>query len=246
MAIDNFEQDELALEASAIVITSGLILGTEEGETIIGTEGGDVIHALGGSDDVFGLGGSDILLGESGNDALHGGDGADELLGSVGNDVLFGDAGADSLDGGFGNDIMDGGEGDDSFNNVGGGIDVMLGGGGNDFFNMHAGTASILGGTGFDTAFYGTAAERVGVDLEHFGLNFGIAEGQSFSTVEEFILTVHNDAFVGDGSDNIARGFNGTDLLSVAAVVTIRSMAAWTTTPLWAARERTRCSVATV
>jgi len=89
---------------------SGIIGGTNKGETLDGRGGDDLL---------YGNGGKDLLLGGLGQDSLDGGEGKDTLVGGLGNDTLRGGDGADSfviapssgqdllLDFGLGNDVID-------------------------------------------------------------------------------------------------------------------------------------------
>ncbi len=87
----------VASDVFDIVVSAptGLITGTQSGETLNGDAQANTIN---------GLGGDDRLFGRAGNDVLNGGDGVDSLFGGDGNDTLDGGAGNDWLSGDFGND----------------------------------------------------------------------------------------------------------------------------------------------
>jgi len=118
----------------------------------------------------------------------------DTVDGMAGNDILLGGLGDDFLDGGSGHDILQGGDGDDS----------LTGGNGGD---------NLQGGNGFDTVRYTTA---VTVDLGG-GADTGQAVGDSFNSIERFVLSDFADAAIGDTGDNRIEGAGGDDTLDGAS-----------------------------
>lgn len=75
----------------------------------VGNIGGDASGIIAGSDD------GETLDGRGGDDLLFGGKGHDLLLGGLGNDRIDGGKGRDIVDGGAGDDVLAGGSGRDTF-----------------------------------------------------------------------------------------------------------------------------------
>ncbi|WP_211091434.1 calcium-binding protein [Pseudothauera rhizosphaerae] len=100
------------LKALGLIVGSGQIAGTADGDEIFGQGGNDSISAGSGDDQLYGGGGHDTLSGANGNDTLYGGEGDDTLYGGNGNDILDGAAGNDRLYGNAGNDTYLFGHGD--------------------------------------------------------------------------------------------------------------------------------------
>ncbi|THF54439.1 calcium-binding protein, partial [Pseudothauera rhizosphaerae] len=79
------------LKALGLIVGSGRIAGTADGDEIFGQGGNDSISAGSGNDHLYGGEGNDTLYGEAGDDVLDGGAGNDHLYGAAGNDTyLFG------------------------------------------------------------------------------------------------------------------------------------------------------------
>jgi Ca2+-binding RTX toxin-like protein len=127
----------------------------------------------------------ETVFGGSGNDSIQGGSGNDQLNGEDDNDILVGGAGNDRLDGGFDNDLLDGG----------------------------AGADILIGGDGFDTVSYADAQAGVLVSLPDLTLNRGDAEGDSYFSVEAFVLSNFDDLFFGADGNDIVSGGLGNDIL---------------------------------
>ena len=123
------------------------------------------------------------LEGLGGNDRLTGGDTNDTLNGGDGNDTLVGAGGSNLLFGGAGNDLAIGGEGHDAFD----------------------------GGTGIDQVTYGLSPSGLVLDLTSPGNSTGFAEGDTFTSVESFVLSKFNDRFIGDSSASTVQGGDGDD-----------------------------------
>ena len=128
---------------------------------------------------------NDSLRGAQDNDTLFGRDGNDELLGRDGNDTLYGGAGDDTLDGGAGNDILYGG----------------------------AGADVLIGGTGVDTASYITSAAGVIFSTAAGGTG-GDAAGDTYSSIERFYGSSHNDQITGGASADFLNGLAGNDIIN--------------------------------
>lgn len=197
----------------------GVIVGTEEPETIIGTDmperiagngGADEIDGGGGADELRGGNGDDAVRGGEGNDTLHGEDGADtldggegddSLVGSSGNDTLHGDAGDDALHGDLDDDWLEGGPGSDTL--FGGhGNDMLIGvvdnpatdtiddiDTGRDFLNGGGGDDVIMAGRG-DIVTAGGGADNV--ILGDWLDADHQAEILDFSAEEDMLLVFHN------------------------------------------------------
>lgn len=109
--------------------------------------------------------------------------------------VVAGTTGADALYGGAGDDFLQG-----------------LGG--SDRLDGSAGGDRLEGGDGFDYAVYLSSKTGVTVSLQD-GLHGGDAAGDSFVSIEGWLLSGANDVFVGrDGAADVARGDAGRDRLS--------------------------------
>ena len=162
---------------------------------IIGSRSGDTL--TGNNSD-------NILDGRAGNDTLGGGGSNDTLKGDTGNDTLDGGAGDDRLDGGAGKDRLDGDAGDDTLDG-GAGADKLDGGG----------TSETPGN---DIASYASAVVGVTVDLSGGNLGRGDAAGDTYSGIEKYEGSAHDDIFIaGKNADNIDGGAgddDGTDTVS--------------------------------
>jgi Ca2+-binding RTX toxin-like protein len=86
-----------AVASAAPPFPGGMIVGTQNDDTLYGTNRSEVI---------FGLAGDDHLYGEAGADRIFGGLGDDWIDGGPGPDLLRGGPGADHIDGGPGNDLI--------------------------------------------------------------------------------------------------------------------------------------------
>lgn len=216
------------------------INGGDGSDQIVGTSGNDVFDFSGvsieniefidlgdGNDSVIGTAGDDVFAGGAGSDAHDGADGFDTVyyggsssltldlatpanstgnaagdtfqsiewfvLSSVG-DTFVGSSGADGVDGGLGNDTLNGGDGDD----------VLEGGGGADTLN---------GGDGIDTASYATGTALV-LDRVTPANSTGDAAGDTFNSIEQFVLTGGADTFNGSGQWETVDGGAGNDTLN--------------------------------
>ncbi len=134
------------------------------------------------------------LIGGSGNDQLSGDSQANYLAGGAGDDILQGGAGDDVLVGGLGDDVLSGGEGDD----------VLVGDPGSD---------QLLGGDGFDTVDYSADTAGVTVNLETGISEGGLAEGDTYASIEGILGGAGNDTLTGDGGGNYLDGGAGNDTL---------------------------------
>jgi trimeric autotransporter adhesin len=72
------------------------------------------------------------------------------------------------------------------------------------------------GGDGIDTVTYVNARDGVTVDLRDVTgfANLGVAHGDTYNSVERFVLTNNGDVFVGSGMADVVYGLSGRDSLS--------------------------------
>ncbi|WP_332822146.1 type I secretion C-terminal target domain-containing protein, partial [Pseudomonas sp.] len=138
------------------------------------------------------------LMGGSGNDQLAGDDQANYLAGDAGNDMLQGGAGGDVLLGGLGDDVLSGGEDDD----------VLVG---------DAGSDQLLGGEGVDVADYSADTAGVSVNLETGIGEGGLADGDTYDSIEGILGGAGDDQLSGDTQANYLEGGAGDDILSGGA-----------------------------
>ncbi|PKR28531.1 beta strand repeat-containing protein, partial [Stutzerimonas stutzeri] len=197
-----------------------------------GTAGDDVIAASSLTDIIDGKAGFDIV--DYGDDAagfaasLGGGVGLsgvalgdsyssiEGLMGGSGNDQLAGDGQANYLAGGAGSDILQGGAGDDILRG-GLGDDLLSGGAGDDVLAGDAGSDQLLGGEGFDTADYSADTAGVTVNLEAGVGVGGLAEGDTYDSIEGIVGGAGDDQLSGNTQANYLEGGAGEDFLSGGA-----------------------------
>ena len=204
---------------------------------LVGQAGDDILMGLGGSDRLFGREGNDTLIGGDGGDRLDGGAGFDvasyeqsssglivDLLstgrssgetvgddyvsiegvrGSAFGDGLYGDSNGNMLDGFDGNDVIVGRAGANS----------ILGGGGNDRIYSGSNADLIDGGADVDSVYYAYSDVGVAVDLLDGVGQFGSAEGDRLSAVENLYGSDHGDTLHGDQGANLIVGQDGDDFL---------------------------------
>ena len=182
-----------------INLTTGVHTGEAAGDTYTGIERfvltvrDDNFTGAAGVDTVEGGGGNDTLNGAAGNDVLSGSLGDDYLIGGSGDDQLSGGSGNDRFSGGAGVDVLDGGSGDDT----------LIGGDDGDVLN---------GGVGIDTASYATAAS--GITFNRATATYtGDAAGDTFNSIEKYLLTGFADTFTGNADNEIVDGGAGDDTI---------------------------------
>lgn len=175
---------------------------------------------IGGNQDAGGGGTGGATGGATGGGSSSGGSTSPyEVLGSSGKDLIIGGDGMDTLGGGDGNDIIYGGVGADTIYG-GNGADILLGGSGADTFYGNGGVNGLDG-----DRYYGDTDSSYGINpyidsvnysLVTFGVylslgiwantaqknNFGSGTGASdtFSKIQNFVLTDSDDWIVIDGS----------------------------------------------
>ncbi len=107
----------------------------------------------------------------------------EKVTGSVHGDLIEGDAGANTL----------------------------RGLGGYDWFNASGGGDAYEGGTGRDMVSYVRASSGVTVDLGAGKGLSGLAEGDTYSSIERFTGSVHSDMVYGSSGEDDFRGLGGYD-----------------------------------
>ena len=125
----------------------------------------------------------------------------ENITGSRYRDILTGDAGGNVLKGGAGNDELYGGaEGT-------GQIDTLIGGPGAD--KLDGG-----GGSGEDVASYAGATAAVTVDLTESGRGRGDARGDTFTAIDKFLGSGHDDTFIASENADTIDGGAGVNTVS--------------------------------
>jgi Ca2+-binding RTX toxin-like protein len=165
--------------------------GAAAGDTFDGIE---AIIATGLDDTLTGDSGANDIFGAAGADLIEGGDGNDTLSGGSGNDTLSGGGGNDLLEGSSGNDRMSGGDGDDTLNGS-------------------SGTDLFFGGAGRDWASFASDTLGFRLDLATPANSTGAPAGETFDSIEAFLLGSGNDTLIGGATDDEARGGAGDDFL---------------------------------
>ena len=228
--------------------------GTAADEHYQGRGGNDAINGGGGRDFLDGGDGNDAINAGTGNDYVEGGKGNDAMDGDAGNDTVGYSQSLSGVTLTLGNNANANGSGSgaaqgDSFRNfenlVGsnfadtvtgnnlanilaglGGNDHLKGMGGNDILAGGAGADILDGGTGIDTADYSTSAAPVHLVLGGGVSSGGDAAGDSFASIEKFVVTAGSDVIEGSaittgfsvngggGGDSITGGY-GNDQLSI-------------------------------
>ena len=140
---------------------------------------------------IIGSRGSDTLTGDDNDNELDGRGGNDTLTGNGGNDILKGGEGRDTLKGGVGDDMLDGGPGADTLD--GGGTELV---------------------PGADTATYASAMEGVTVDLSGGNRGQGDAAGDTFTGIEQYVGSSHDDTFIAGKDEHDINGGEGSDTVS--------------------------------
>jgi Ca2+-binding RTX toxin-like protein len=188
-----------------------VLMGDSSANSLTGGAGDDVLEGRGGADALIGGFGSNWASYLSSGSAvtinlstgtISGGDAAGDTFSNIENvegsayaDTLAGDSWANGLKGGAGNDDLDGGDGDD----------VLEGG---------AGADALVGGAGSDTASYAGSSAAVSIVRIYDTSTGGDAEGDTFSSIENFIGSSYSDYILGDSEDNVISGGAGNDSLA--------------------------------
>jgi Ca2+-binding RTX toxin-like protein len=151
------------------------------------------------------LDGNDLVSLSIGRPSIvHGGDGDDLLEGGEGSDLLFGQAGNDALKGGTGIDLLDGGPGADQLS---GGTGVLFP---FPFLEEEFGEGELE----LDFAVYDGRAEPITVDVDGFGDDGELGEGDNVGIdVEAVVGGAAGDVLVGNAGSNLLIGQGGSDTL---------------------------------
>jgi len=202
------------------ILTSGAdtFVGSGAWETIYGGSGNDTLNAGAGNDKIIGGAGGDQIIGGSGTDTASYETSSSVTLNLVTPGSSTGDAAGDTFSSiewyelSAGNDTF---LGSNSINRViaGAGNDTITGGAANDILIGGAGADALNGGDGEDTVSYAGAAALV-LDRVTSGNSTGDAAGDTFNSIEQFILTSGNDTFVGSGQWETVDGGDGNDILN--------------------------------
>ena len=178
---------------------------------------------------------NDTLTGDAGNNTIDGGAGDDVIVGSKGNDIFIGGAGNDTVDYsamsacmtvnlGLGTAIGCGGKTDtlQSIENVVGSIyadiitgdagsNILSGGAGNDHFNASGGGDHYDGGSGSDWIDYRASTLGVNVNLLTGVGQGGLAQGDTYTSIENIKGSAGDDTLIGDNNANVIYGYAGSD-----------------------------------
>ena len=191
-------QDFLSYEGSSSSVRVDLNGGTTTDNIryIMTVEGGDargdeVVYDQ--FRNIIGSRGSDTLTGDDNDNELDGRGGNDTLTGNGGIDILKGGEGRDTLKGGVGNDTLDGGPG----------ADKLEGGG--------TGTETD---TETDIATYASAMAGVTVDLSGGNRGQGDAAGDTYTGIEQYVGSAHDDVFIAGKDEHNMNGGEGSDTVS--------------------------------
>jgi Ca2+-binding RTX toxin-like protein len=216
-------------------IQNDTITGLGGDDTLLGADGVDLIDGGPGHDRIDGGFGSDNLTGAAGDDTLLGGRHNDWITPGPGNDSVDGGLGADmvsffdmaqavrvvlsdrlattgqdsntlsnveNVTGSIYADFIEGDSGDN----------FLRGLGGYDWFIGTDGTDRYDGGSGRDMISYVHARSAVTVDLGAGRGLAGMAEGDTYVSVERATGSSHGDTFHGSEGEDIFRGLGGYDL----------------------------------
>ena len=175
---------------------------------IIGTDNGETLNGV--VDEV------NFIDGKGGDDTLIGGSLPDTILGGSGNDQIFGSFGEDAINSGTGNDQISGGTGDDTIDltqGVAGDVKQVQGDQGDDWISAGAGVDHISGGQGTDVVDYSASSAAVTVDLQTGKGTGGLAEGDTYLSVEDIVGSAGDDVLAGNGAFNTINGGAGNDTI---------------------------------
>ncbi len=213
------------------------VLGSGYGDVLGGDDGANRLSGGGGNDRLSGRGGDDMLEGDAGADRLEGGAGADRLFGGAGVDTISyngsneavtvdleagtgkrGHAEGDvitDIENVIGSEYGDVLEGDGNANRLSGGSgdDRLSGRGGDDVLAGRAGADRLSGGAGVDTVSYAGSDLGVWVDLGKSTGQWGHAEGDVITDIENVIGSEYDDLLIGDDGANRLEGGAGADEL---------------------------------
>jgi Ca2+-binding RTX toxin-like protein len=184
------------------------LTGSKFDDTLTGDKGNNIIDGGAGNDMIIASSGTDTLIGGTGNDTvdysvlnncmvINLGTGVasgcggkidklvaiENVIGTAYNDTITGDAGANKLYGGAGNDHFWGSGGGDKFD----------------------------GGTGRDWVDYRNSTVGVNVNLITGQGQGGLAQGDTYVSIENIRGSAFDDTLIGDNNANVIYGGQGTD-----------------------------------
>ncbi|MGF1522134.1 MAG: Calx-beta domain-containing protein [Leptolyngbyaceae cyanobacterium] len=142
----------------------------------------------------------------------------EKIEGSLHDDTLIGEdknpigAKGDSLAGLNGADVLEGRNGDDSLEG-GAGKDILRGGNQNDILAGGADADVLDGGEGDDIATYADSTKGIVLNLQDPSQSTGHAQGDTFTSIEIFEGSYHNDILQGNGQEDQFLGLDGNDVL---------------------------------
>ncbi len=178
--------------------TDGLTLSHDVANAeidVLGTELANVFVAPNFDTNISVAGGDDIVFGNAAADEVDGGAGDDQIFGGAGDHILRGGAGADTLDG----------LGLVSGDTTTGSADQMFGGDGDDTLMDSADALVFDGGDGRDTI---DASNRSSTTIDFQSIV------QTFTSIENVLLSPGNDVFTGATGNDEAHGGAGADQLT--------------------------------
>lgn len=196
-----------------------LVEGSAAAQVLQGGTGDDTLRGMGGGDRLEGGAGRDTAdyswagtgmvldlakpwrnTGAAAEDRYAG---IENLTGSPHSDSMRGDARNNVLTGGAGNDWLVGRDGDDT----------LIGEGGNDVFWGGAGADVMIGGSGTDRADYRDTTVAITADLAKPWRNTGVAEGDSYDSIEYIFGSLQADSLAGNAGKNRIWTDRGNDWL---------------------------------
>jgi Ca2+-binding RTX toxin-like protein len=92
-------------------------------------------------------------------------------------------------------------------------VAVRRGTKGNDNFIAGAGNEQFDGISGYDKVIYASASAGLIIDLTDLTNNTGAAAGDTYTNIKSFLLTKHDDTFIGSNGKDVANGDNGNDFI---------------------------------
>ena len=204
------------------------VIGTSGSDTITGTSDANVIETGAGNDTIFAGGGDDELIAGAGDDSVDGGAGFDTLDYSdetLGLQLTVTGAGEGFLSGpSAGDDDFEGielliltpfSDGVDATGATAG-VNIELGAG-DDVVLPGLFADTLDGGAGIDRISFINSPSQVNVN-NHTGISTGgSANGDQYSSFEDFILTPFGDTFVGSDFGETVDGASGNDSINGGA-----------------------------
>ncbi|MFM2391330.1 MAG: hypothetical protein RLZZ437_2885 [Pseudomonadota bacterium] len=219
----------LRIGAGVVATLAGVegVTATAFNDTLYGSAGAELLSGGAGDDVVGGRGGGDTLWGGAGYDlldysgavqgvlvdlvtpALNGGGAAGDV--TSGFEALTGSAFADTLRGSVATETIFGGAGDDVLAGNGG-FDVLSGGAGNDWIYASAWGETFAGDAGWDLVDYSLSPWGFVLDLLDNRTSTHLALFDSYSGIEVFFVSQHDDVVLGSYGFEVIYGLAGNDI----------------------------------